>query len=85
MQEIQIELEQTEGFEAARTKARQIGLSENPESEIIAWHNREAGTQSPCCLHCDFGGVPAWEVYGGSHGGRLKLTAAGGRYVFIVS
>jgi len=85
VQEIQFDLAPDDDFDVARSKARQLGLAENPESEIISWHNREADTQSPCCLHCDFGDVPAWEVYGRNHGGRIKVTAGDGRFVFIVS
>lgn len=72
-------------FEKARAQARLVAEKVNPEAEIISWHNRDAQTQSPCCLGCEFDDAPAWEVYGRNHGGRLKIVVNDGQYVFIVS
>lgn len=72
-------------FEFARKEARAIAEKDNSEAEILSWHNRDANTQSPCCLKCDFGGTPAWEVFGKNHGGRLKIIVNDGQFVFITS
>ena len=86
MQHITITLKQEEAdFESARQRAREIAATDNPEAEIISWHNRDTKSQSPCCLRCDFDGVPGWEVFGKNHGGRLKIDVNEGQYVFITS
>lgn len=73
-------------FESARAEARRNAEKSNPDAEIISWHNRDANTQSPCCLRCEYDdGTPAWEMYGRNHGGRLKVVVNNGQYVFILS
>lgn len=86
MKDIQIIIGSGESdFESARKAASAVAEKDNHEAEILSWHNRDANTQSPCCLKCDFGGTPAWEVFGKNHGGRLKIVVNEGQYVFITS
>lgn len=86
MKNIQITLgSDNADFESARKEARIIAEKDNSEAEILSWHNRDANTQSPCCLKCDFDGTPAWEIFGKNHGGRLKIVVNKGQYVFITS
>jgi hypothetical protein len=86
MKDIQIIIGSGESdFESACKEVRAIAEKNNTEAAILSWHNRDDNTHSPCCLKCDFGGIPAWEIFGKNHGGRLKIVVNDGQYVFITS
>ncbi|MCX5865670.1 MAG: AF1514 family protein [Deltaproteobacteria bacterium] len=72
-------------FEMARSMARIIAMQENGETDCLAWFDARKGNHSPRCLQCEIKGRPGWEVYGESHGGRLRISFNDGEYVFIQS
>ena len=72
-------------FETARNMARIIALQDNGETDCLAWSDARQGRQSPSCVQCEIKGRPGWEVYGESHGGRLRISLNDGEYVFIHS
>jgi len=69
--------------EAAQQMALILARRDNPETMVIARCNRPLNSCSPCALKGNLGDRPGWEVYGESHGGRLKITVNNGDYVFI--
>lgn len=72
-------------FAMARGLAQALAAADNPETMLIAWGDRAKGTHSPCCVKCQFGDKPGWEVYGENHGGRLRIDINHGAYVLIYS
>ncbi len=72
-------------FDLARNMARIIAQQENGETDCLAWSDARQGRQSPGSVQCEIKGRPGWEVYGESHGGRLKISFNAGEYVFIHS
>jgi len=72
-------------FEMARNMARIIAQQENGETDCLAWSDARQGRQSPGGVQCEIKSRPGWEVYGESHGGRLKISFNDGEYVFIHS
>ena len=72
-------------FEMAKSMARIIAMQENAETDCLAWSDVRQGRQSPAAAQCEIKGRPGWEVYGESHGGRLKISFNDGEYVFIHS
>jgi len=84
MQEIKIQISDSEiSQETAQEMALLLAERQNPETMVIARRNRLLNSCSPCCLKGNLGEKPGWEVYGESHGGRLKITVNNGDYVFI--
>lgn len=72
-------------FKQAREMARLMAEEGNDYATLVSWCDKEKGVHSPCCLKCEFSGEPAWEVYGRNHEGRLRISFAGDRFVFIYS
>jgi hypothetical protein len=72
-------------FATARGLAQALAEAGNPETMLIAWGDRAGGTHSPCCVKCQFGDRPGWEVYGENHGGRLRISINQETYVLIYS
>ena len=70
-------------FDTARAVAQLLASRDNPETMLVAWHDREQGTHSPSCVRCEIGDVPGWEVYGRNHSGRLRIAFNGDVMVFI--
>lgn len=73
------------GQKQAQELSRILAEEENSESVCLARYNRRANACSPCCLQGRLGDKPGWEVYGETHGGRLKVTVNNGDYIFIFS
>lgn len=72
-------------FDAARAMAEALARQGNPETMLVAWFDRKKDTHSPCCVKCQIGEKPGWEVYGENHQGRLKIIINEREYVFIYS
>ena len=72
-------------FEMARSMAKTIAQQENGETDCLAWADARQQNQSPGGVQCEIKGRPGWEVYGESHGGRLRISFNNGEYVFIHS
>jgi len=72
-------------FEMAQSMARIIAQQENGETDCLAWFDARQGRQSPGGVQCEIKGRPGWEVYGESHGGRLRISFNDGEYVLIHS
>jgi len=72
-------------FQTARVVAGALAERGNEEATLIAWSDEKAKRHSPCCVKCEIGDRPGWEVYGENHGGRLKISINDGEYVFIYS
>jgi Domain of unknown function (DUF5619) len=72
-------------FDQAREIGRLLADEGNDFSSLVSWCDREKGVHSPCCLKCELDGEPGWEVYGRNHGGRLRISFDGDRFVFIYS
>ena len=84
MREIELTLTGCElDWELAAGISTMIATRQNSETMMIARYNRLTNACSPCCLKGNLGGKPGWEVYGESHGGRLKVIVNGGDFVFI--
>ena len=84
MREVDFSLEGYElDWNLAADIATLIARRENPDTMMIARCNRLTNSCSPCSLSGDLGGRPGWEVYGETHGGRLKITVNQGVFVFI--
>ena len=86
MRKIDLEINGEDGvpeWEQAVAAAEEIARQGNPETMMIARCNRLTNSCSPCALGGDLGGRPGWEVYGETHGGRLKIVVNGGIYTFI--
>lgn len=72
-------------FEQAKEMARLIAEEDNEFATLVSWGDRDKGVHSPCCLKCELHGDPAWEVYGRTHEGRLRISFDDERFVFIYS
>jgi hypothetical protein len=72
-------------FESCREFAKTLAKRDNPETTLISWSNSLRNSRSPCCLGCQIGDEPGWEVYGRTHGGRLRISVNNDDYVFIFS
>lgn len=72
-------------FDTARSLARMLAERENPESSLVAWGDLRRQTHSPCCVKCEIGDRPGWEVYGENHEGRLRIAFNDQEYIFIHS
>ncbi len=72
-------------FQLTRALARSLAEKGNAEASLVAWFDAKAGKHSPCCLKCEIGERPGWEVYGENHGGRVKVIFNAREYVFIYS
>lgn len=55
----------------------------NSETMLVAWSDRKRNKHSPCCVKCQIGDEPGWEVYGRNHDGRLRISVNKDEYVFI--
>ncbi len=86
MKEIDIQIS---GCKVSQEQAQQIGQVlaqlDNPDTMVISRFNCATNACSPCCLKGTLGGKPGWEIYGETHGGRLKITVNNGAYIFIFS
>ena len=71
--------------EQAQAIGRLLAEAGNPETMVISRCDRLKNACSPCCLGGEFGDKKGWEVYGETHGGRLKISVNNGDYVFIFS
>ncbi len=83
MQEEAITIAADAGFDTALEHARRIALQGNPDPMLLAWADRRQGRQSPAGVQCEIRGRPGWEVYGESHGGRLRISVNDDLFVFI--
>jgi len=84
MKEIEIDLKGVDiSQETAQEMSRLLAREGNQECTVIARRNRQQNSCSPCALGGDLNGRPGWEVYGETHGGRLKVSINQGDYVFI--
>ncbi|MDG4476261.1 AF1514 family protein [Thiovibrio frasassiensis] len=72
-------------FATARNMAKIIAQQENGETDCLAWLDARRNSHSPGSAQCEIKGRPGWEVYGESHGGRVKISFNLGEYVFIQS
>lgn len=67
----------------ARDKAYAYACKDDEDPMLMAWFDRDTGKFSPSCCQCDLQGGAAWETYGRNHGGRLRISINGDRFVFI--
>ena len=72
-------------FELARRLAAALAEKDDPEILLISWFDQKQDRFSPSGCQCEIKGEPGWEVYGRSHGGRLRIEVNGGEYVFWYS
>ena len=71
------------GFEDLLGMTRIMALRGNRETMLVAWSDRKQNKHSPCCIRCQIGDEPGWEVYGRNHEGRLRISVNRDDYVFI--
>jgi len=75
-------------FEQARELAEcaaRAGTADPESVMLISWCDRRRQVHSPQCLKCTLHDRPAWEVYGATHGGRVRVSVDDDEYVFIFS
>ncbi|MGV1098476.1 AF1514 family protein [Thiovibrio sp. JS02] len=70
-------------FDQARAVAKALAERGNAEASLVAWLDGKAGRHSPCCVRCEIGNRPGWEVYGENHQGRVRIVINDREYVFI--
>lgn len=70
-------------FDAARAISTALAEKGNEETTLVAWSDQKKNTHSPCCVRCEIGDKPGWEVYGENHEGRLKIIINDREFVFI--
>ncbi|HIJ77984.1 MAG: AF1514 family protein [Desulfobulbaceae bacterium] len=84
MQNILVSITGTElDFDSARGMAFSLAEKGNKDTSLVAWHDGIKQKHSPCCVRCELGGRPGWEVYGENHQGRLMIIFNDRQYVFI--
>ena len=84
MQDIQLSLTGMDvNFETYREITGLLAAQGDEETMLVAWSDRGRGNHSPCCVKCQIGAEPGWEVYGRNHGGRLRFSINNDEYVFI--
>ncbi|MDH3347973.1 MAG: AF1514 family protein [Desulfobulbaceae bacterium] len=70
-------------FDTARAMATTLAEQDDQETMLVAWYDESTNNHSPCCVKCQIGDTPGWEVYGRNHGGRLRIDINDGAYIFI--
>ena len=70
-------------FDGARAITKILAEQGDPETMLVAWYDRATNNHSPCCVKCQIGDTPGWEVYGRNHGGRLRFDINDGAHIFI--
>ena len=70
-------------FDDLREMANILAKRENQETMLVAWSDKKQNKHSPCCIKCQIGDEPGWEVYGRNHEGRLRISFNNDEYVFI--
>jgi len=72
-------------FETAKQMTKAIAAASNPDTDLLAWHDKKLNRQSPTIAHCDSDEFKGWEEYGRHHGARYEIRINSGEYVMIYS
>jgi len=72
-------------FDLGRQLGNAIALAGNEEACLVSWGDNLRHLHSPSNLQCEIRGEPGWEVYGRSHGGRLRISINQDALVLIYS
>ncbi|WP_245529414.1 AF1514 family protein [Desulfobulbus propionicus] len=72
-------------FSLAQRIGQEIAGKENEEAVLIAWSDARNNLHSPHGIQCEIRGEPGWEVYGRTHGGRLRISFNRDALVLIYS
>ena len=72
-------------YDIAHDFSKVIAKRFNPESSLLAWHDKRKNACGPgeVCKTSSVVDLVELERYGISHGGKLKISVDDGNYMFI--
>jgi hypothetical protein len=72
-------------FETSQEIAELIARKSNPESIVLAWHDKRQKKHSPAAVQCDTEEFSGWEEYGRHHGGKWEIDINNKEYTFVLN